>query len=238
MILNSHGAIIRIIMPQTNSKNKKIKNLKDSKESNLKSKKANKQGELANTNNRKKVVKIDMNQIKGKEEAKKKQDNEKLVFQVNDYIVYPSQGIGKIVSIENIKLINQKKPYYIIQIFDKNLTIKIPVENVESTGIRPIIKKNDVKKVLKILEQEQDQLEEDWKIRYQNNLNKIKSGSIYEIAEVCRNLFKRARDKELSLMERRLYETAYALVTGEISYAKGITLEESKNLVSELLSKQ
>ncbi len=236
IILNSHGAIIGIIMPQTNSKSKKSKNLKSKKETKAKNKNLEKTSELEN----KKLVKNDTSQPKekDKEETKKKLENEKLVFQVNDYIVYPSQGIGKIVSIEPIKIMNQKKLYYIIQIFDKNLTIKIPVENVESTGIRPIIKKNDVKKVLKILEQEQDQLEEDWKIRYQNNLNKIKSGNIFEIAEVCRNLYKRARDKELSLMERRLYETAYALVTGEISYAKGITLEESKNLVSELLSKQ
>ncbi|GIX41426.1 MAG: hypothetical protein KatS3mg129_1159 [Leptospiraceae bacterium] len=211
IFLNSLGAIIGIIMPQTNSKSKK-------------SKKTQKKKTEKQTEKNKKT----MEAVKDK----------KLEFQVDDYIVYPSQGVGKIIGIENIKVSNQKRPYYIIQIFDKNLTIKIPVDNVEASGIRHVIDKKDVKKVLKILEQEQDELEEDWKIRYQNNLNKIKSGSIFEIAQVCRNLYKRARDKELSLMERRLYETAYTLVTGEIAIAKNIPIEEAKNLVSELLSKQ
>jgi CarD family transcriptional regulator len=203
IVLNRLGAIIGIIMPQTNPSKKNI--------------------------NKKK-----------KEDKKMETTNKELKweFQVNDYIVYPAQGVGKIIAIENIKLGNKKKPYYIINIFDKSLTVKIPVDNIKASGIRPIIKKTEVKKVLKILEEEQDELEEDWKIRYQNNLNKIKSGSIFEIATVCRNLYKRARDKELSLMERRLYETAYTLVTEEIAIAKEIPLEEAKNLVSELLSKQ
>ncbi|MCS7204413.1 MAG: transcriptional regulator [Leptospiraceae bacterium] len=156
---------------------------------------------------------------------------------MNDYIVYPTQGVGKIIGIEEIKIKNQKKQYYVIEIMEKKLIIKLPVENVEAAGIRNVIDKNEIKKVLKILEQEAEIPEEDWKIRYQNNLQKIKSGSIFEIAKVCRNLYKRAKDKELSLMERRLYETAFSLVTGEIAIAKGISLEESKNLVSDILSK-
>ncbi len=160
-------------------------------------------------------------------------------FQVGDYIVYPSQGIGKIESIEYIKLNKKKDLCYVIKISDKNLTIKIPVENINMVGIRPIISKNDVKKVYKILEQEQEQerIEEDWKIRYQNNLNRIKSGSIFEIAKVCKSLYKRAADKELSLMERRLYETAFSLVAGELSVVKNISIEEAKTIISELLSK-
>lgn len=160
-----------------------------------------------------------------------------LAFDINDYVVYPAQGVGKIIDIETIKVLNQKKLYYVIQFSNNGLRIKVQVDKVEESKIRPVISKNDVKKVLKILEEEEDELEEDWKIRYQNNLAKIKSGSIYEVAKVCRNLFKRARDKELSLMERRLYETAYSLVTSEIAIAKGINLEDAKNLISDLLSK-
>lgn len=160
------------------------------------------------------------------------------LFHVDDYIVYPTQGVGKIIAIEDVEIENQKKPYYVIEIMEKKLKIKIPLDSIDKASIRPIINKNEVKKVLKILEEEPEQFEEDWKVRYQNNLAKIKSGSIFEIAKVCRNLYKRARDKELSLMERRLYETAYNLVTWEIALAKGIGLEESKNLVSEILSKE
>ncbi|MFN3604226.1 MAG: CarD family transcriptional regulator [Leptonema sp. (in: bacteria)] len=177
-----------------------------------------------------------------REKAKKKQNStaihkQKFDYEINDYVVYPSQGVGKIVDLETIKFGNQKKLYYVIQFSNNGLKIKVQTDKVEESNIRPVINKNDVKKVLKILQEEEEELEEDWKIRYQNNLAKIKSGSIYEVAKVCRNLFKRAKNKELSLMERRLYETAYSLLANEISVAKQMNLEDAKNLVSELLSK-
>ena len=112
----------------------------------------------------------------------------------------------------------------------------IPVENSREIGIRSIIKKRDVKKVLDLLQKDEVDTEEDWKIRYQNNMNKIKSGDIYAVAEVCRNLYKRARDKELSLMERRLYESAYNLISNEVALTRGVSVEEASNLISEVLS--
>lgn len=181
-------------------------------------------------------------EMEKREKAKKKQNStaihkQKFDYEINDYVVYPSQGVGKIVDLETIKFGNQKKLYYVIQFSNNGLKIKVQTDKVEESNIRPVINKNDVKKVLKILQEEEEELEEDWKIRYQNNLAKIKSGSIYEVAKVCRNLFKRAKNKELSLMERRLYETAYSLLANEISVAKQMNLEDAKNLVSELLSK-
>lgn len=202
---------------------------------------------MPQTNKKKKSIKEDQENQKVKSDKKeneknvkkesKELKNENLVFNINDFVVYPAQGVGKIIDIETIKVFNQKKLYYVIQFSNNGLRIKVQVDKVEESKIRPVISKNEVKKVLKILEEEEEELEEDWKIRYQNNLAKIKSGSIYEVAKVCRNLFKRARDKELSLMERRLYETAYSLITNEIAIAKGINLEDAKNLISELLSK-
>lgn len=180
------------------------------------------------------------NKSKIKNTKKKEQPsaiNQQNTFKINDYVVYPAQGVGKIIDIEEIKIGNQKKLYYVIQFNANALKIKVQVEKLEETNIRPVISKNEIKKVLKILEEQEDELEEDWKIRYQNNLAKIKSGSLYEVARVCRNLFKRARDKELSLMERRLYEASYSLLTNEIAIAKDISVEDAKNLVSDLLSK-
>jgi CarD family transcriptional regulator len=103
------------------------------------------------------------------------------------------------------------------------MKVMIPVESAKERGIRSIIQKREVKKVLDLLKKDEVDTEEDWKIRYQNNMNKIKSGSIYSVAEVCRNLYKRARDKELSLMERRLYESAYSLITSELALAKSVS---------------
>ena len=123
-----------------------------------------------------------------------------------------------------------------MEIHGTRMKVMIPIENAGIVGIRHIIDKKDVKKVLTLLKKDEVDTEEDWKLRYQNTLNKIKSGSIYEVADVCRNLFKRAYGKELSIMERKLYENAYNLVKMEIALSKGVQPEEAGNLVSDVLA--
>lgn len=123
-----------------------------------------------------------------------------------------------------------------MKIHGSNMRVSIPVENAEAVGLRSIIDKKDIRKVLNLLKKDEIDTEEDWKIRYQNNLNKIKSGSIFEAADVCRNLFKRAYGKELSIMERKLYESAFNLVKMEIALSKGVPAEEAGNLVSDVLA--
>ena len=157
-------------------------------------------------------------------------------FVMGDFIVYPMHGVGEVTGIQKQTILGNKSLCYILEIQSNKMKVVIPVSKAKETGIRAIIKKTDVKKVTNLLQKDEVDTEEDWKIRYQNNLNKIKSGSIYAVAEVCRNLYKRARDKELSLMEKRLYESAYSLITSEIAIAKGITQEEAGNLISDILS--
>lgn len=166
----------------------------------------------------------------------KKESVEETVFAEGDYIVYPMHGVGRVTGIQKQTILGNKTLCYILEIQSNKMKVVIPVNKAKETGIRAIIKKTDVKKVTNLLQKDEVDTEEDWKIRYQNNLNKIKSGSIYSVAEVCRNLYKRARDKELSLMEKRLYESAYNLITSEIAIAKGITQEEAGNLISDILS--
>jgi len=157
-------------------------------------------------------------------------------FKIGDYVVYPMHGVGKINQIQNQVILGKRKQCYILEIVSSKMKVLIPVENAKQIGIRSIIQKKEVKKVLDLLKKEGVDTEEDWKIRYQNNMNKVKSGSIYSIAEVCRDLYKRAKDKELSLMERRLYELAYSLITNELALTREITVEEAGNLISEVLS--
>jgi CarD family transcriptional regulator len=166
----------------------------------------------------------------------KQKSEEEITFAEGDYIVYPMHGIGRVTGIQKQTILGNKTLCYILEIQSNKMKVVIPVNKAKETGIRAIIKKTDVKKVLNLLQKDEVDTEEDWKIRYQNNLNKIKSGSIYSVAEVCRNLYKRARDKELSLMEKRLYESAYNLITSEIAVSKGITQEEASNLISDILS--
>lgn len=157
-------------------------------------------------------------------------------FSVGDYVVYPMHGVGEIQAIQKQVILGKRKECYSLEITSSKMKVLIPVENARTIGLRAIIQKRDVKKVLDLLRKEGVDTEEDWKIRYQNNMNKVKSGSIHSIAEVCRDLYKRAKDKELSLMERRLYESAYNMITNELALAKGMTVEEAGNLISEVLA--
>jgi len=171
--------------------------------------------------------------VKSKKKTKETVEQQ---YSVGDYVVYPMHGVGEIQAIQKQVILGKRKQCYVLEILSSKMKVMIPVENSKEIGIRPIIKKRDVKKVLDLLQKDEVDTEEDWKIRYQNNMNKIKSGSIQAVAEVCRNLYKRAKDKELSLMERRLYESAYSLITSEVALSRGISSEEAGNLISDVLS--
>ncbi|MCX7679241.1 MAG: transcriptional regulator [Spirochaetes bacterium] len=157
-------------------------------------------------------------------------------FKIGDKVVYPMHGVGVIESIEKKVVLGKKNEFYIISIINSGMKVMIPVENANAVGLRSIISKRSVNKVLEQLKKKDTTTEEDWKLRYQNNVEKVKSGSIYEVAEVARDLYRRGKIKELSIMERKLYESAYQLIVHEIALAKEIDVAEAGNLVSEVLS--
>ncbi len=158
------------------------------------------------------------------------------MFKVGDKIVYPMHGVGIIEAIEKKVVLGKRDRFYLITIINSGMKVMIPVEKAETIGIRAIIPKREVNKVLDLLRVKEFITEDDWKLRYQGNIDKVKSGSIYEVGEVARDLYKRGKEKELSIMERKLYENAYQLVIHEIALAKDINIEEAGNLVSEALS--
>ncbi len=155
-----------------------------------------------------------------------------------DKIVYPMHGVGIIENIEKKLVLGKKDDYYIITIINSGMKVMIPVKKADEIGIRSIIGKNEVKKLLKILSSINLETEDDWKIRYQKNIEKVKSGSIFQVAEVARDLFKRGQGKELSIMERKLYESAYNLIVHEVALSKNIDVEEAGNIISESLSEE
>ncbi|MCE9500127.1 MAG: transcriptional regulator [Leptospira sp.] len=145
-------------------------------------------------------------------------------------------GVGAVTEVSKKIILGKKRDCYSLEIQANKMKVMIPVDKAKQVGIRAIISKKEVRKVLNLLMKDEIDTEEDWKIRYQNNMNKIKSGSIYEVADVCRNLFRRANGKELSIMERKLYESAYNLVKTEIALSKGVPQEEAGNIVSDILA--
>lgn len=159
------------------------------------------------------------------------------MFNIEENVVYPMHGVGKVMEIATKTVLNKKKKYYIVELINTKMRVMVPVDNAENIGLRHIVDKKQIPKITKLLQEEYVEQEEDWKIRYQNNLAKVKSGSLTAVAEVCRNLYKRARDKELSVMERKLYESAYSLMLNEVALAKNMSIEDTSNMLSDTLSK-
>lgn len=158
------------------------------------------------------------------------------MYKVGDKIVYPMHGLGIIEAIERKVVLGKRDEFYIITIVNSGMKVMIPVKNADGIGIRSIIGKKEISKVLGLLKKSHQIVEEDWKIRYQNNIDKVKSGSIIQVAEVLRDLYRRGKEKDLSIMERKLYENAYQFVTYEIALCKNIEVEEAGNIVSDALS--
>jgi len=135
--------------------------------------------------------------------------------------VYPAQGVGRIEAIETREISGQKQDYYIMKILENNMTIMIPVNNVETVGVRDIINNEEVANVYAIMKKRDIPPDnQTWNRRYREYMDKIKTGSVYEVAEVLRDLYLLKVDKELSFGERKMLDTAQSLLLTELSIAK------------------
>lgn len=143
------------------------------------------------------------------------------MFEVGDLTVYPAHGVGRIESIETREISGDKQDYYIMKILDNNMIIMIPVDNVSSVGLRDIIDAGEVPKVYDIMKKRDIPADnQTWNRRYREYMEKIKTGSLYEVAEVLRDLYLLKVEKELSFGERKMLDTAKSLLLRELSIAK------------------
>jgi CarD family transcriptional regulator len=150
-----------------------------------------------------------------------KETNGTLVeFKVGDNAVYPGHGVGKVISIDTKEILGQKKTFYSVQILETGMKIMVPLDNAKSVGLRPIISKEEASKVIDILKQTNVKVDnQTWNRRYRDYMEKIKTGSVYEIAAVLRDLFVLKVDKELSFGERKMLDTARGLLMKELTLA-------------------
>ncbi len=140
-------------------------------------------------------------------------------FCVGDNAVYPGHGVGRITAIETKEIMGSKQTFYSLQILETGMKIMIPKNNVKNVGLRPLITKDEAQKVINILK-EPSKVRVDnqtWNRRYRDYMEKIKTGSVYEIAQVLRDLFVLKVDKELSFGERKMLDTARSLLVKELS---------------------
>ncbi|MFO7644436.1 MAG: CarD family transcriptional regulator [Desulfosarcina sp.] len=154
-------------------------------------------------------------------------------FKVGDLAVYPAHGVGRIESIETKVVNGQEHDFYIMKIIENAMVIMIPTWNVESVGLRDLIQKKEVPKIFEVmrLRQEHPIDNQTWNRRYREYMEKIKTGSLFEVAEVFRDLSLLKLTKDLSFGERKLYDTAQNLLVKELSTARNTS---EKTIIKEI----
>ncbi len=149
------------------------------------------------------------------------------MFKIGDLAVYPAHGVGIIERIESQEFSGSSQDFYVMRILDNDMIIMIPTQNVDSVGLREIIGKKEVPKLYSILEKRDVVIDnQTWNRRYREYTDKIKTGSVYEVAEVYRDLLILKIDKELSFGERKMLDTARNLLVKEIALAKKVEEEQ------------
>ena len=153
-------------------------------------------------------------------------------FFKGDLAVYPAHSVGCIESIESKEINGDTMNFYMMKIVENGMVIMIPTSNVESVGLREVIPETEVPEVYKVmLEKAQGADNQTWNRRYREYMDKIKTGSIYDVAEVFRDLFQLKLEKDLSFGERKLLDTAQNLLVQELSTAKDI---DEKSMMQEI----
>lgn len=153
------------------------------------------------------------------------------MYKIGDKVVYPMHGAGIIESIEEREILGERRQYYILKLPVGDMKVMIPISNCLEIGLREVIDNQGVQKVIGILKDNSTNMSANWNRRYRANLEKIKSGDIYEVAEVVRNLINRDREKGLSSGERKMLENARQILISELVLATELEEERAQSLV-------
>lgn len=157
------------------------------------------------------------------------------MFDVGDKIVYPMYGAGVIEEIEESEKSGTKEKYYVIQIPNGNMKIKLSAKKSETMGLRKVEKQDVMIEIIKEASQKTIDMAENWNLRYKENLEKIKTGKLEEVAEVVKNLNKRETERGLSGVEKRMLNNAKQIIISEIIYSYEIEKEKAEELLAKLL---
>lgn len=157
------------------------------------------------------------------------------MFEIGDKVVYPMHGAGIIEAIEEKEVLGSKRQYYIMRMPIGNMKVMVPKDNVSEIGLRSVIGTEDVETVMSILREEDTEMSSNWNHRYRANMEKIKTGNIYEVAEVVRNLVHRDKEKGLSTGEKKMLENARQILVSEMVLAQGKEEDQVESLVEDAL---
>ncbi|MBC7230812.1 MAG: CarD family transcriptional regulator [Actinobacteria bacterium] len=158
------------------------------------------------------------------------------MFRVGDVVVYPHHGAGVIEGISERDVEGEKKTYFVLRMCQGNLKVMVPAENSQEIGLRSVIGQEEVEKVFGILGDEQSPMPSNWNHRYKKNRDKLRSGDIFQVAEVVRNLTLRDREKGLSSGEKRMLVQAREILASELAFAVRVEAEEALRMIEEAFS--
>ena len=158
------------------------------------------------------------------------------MYQVGDKVVYPHHGAGRIMQIEEKEVLGERRTYLTIQILHNDMTVMVPVENADRTGLRSVVDERVVDEVVAVLHGNPTKMPKNWSRRYKHNREKLKTGDIFEVAEVVRNLAVRHADKGLSTGEKQMFSKAKKILASELMYARDTSEEDATEYLECLLT--
>jgi CarD family transcriptional regulator len=157
------------------------------------------------------------------------------VFRKGDKVIYPHHGAAVIEDLTEREFLGEKKKYLVLRLAYGDLTLMVPVDSTDEVGLREVVSKREVKKVLDVLREEESNMPTNWSRRYKTNIEKIRSGDCYQVAEVVRNLAIRESEKGLSAGEKRMLAKARQILVSELVFAVGVDEDKAESMIDKVL---
>ncbi len=158
------------------------------------------------------------------------------MYKVGDKVVYPHHGAGTVIKKDKRKVLGEEREYLTIQILHNDMTVNVPTENADRVGLRKVIDETTVEQVLKALRGSGTTMPKNWNRRFKHNRDKMKTGDIFELAEVVRNLSLRDHEKGLSTGEKQMFVKAKKILASELMYAKAMDEDEAGAWLDDVLA--
>jgi CarD family transcriptional regulator len=157
------------------------------------------------------------------------------LYKVGEKVVYPHHGDGTIVSRDSRQVGDQEREYLTIKILHNDMTVTIPLDSADRVGLRKVIQEETVDQVIEVLQGDGTKMPKNWNRRFKHNRDKMKTGDIFEMAEVVRNLAQRDQEKGLSTGEKQMFSKAKRILASELMYAKNMDEDDAREFLEEVL---
>ena len=159
-----------------------------------------------------------------------------MAFDVGDRVVYPEHGAATVERREMKVAFGEEKEYLVLRLSYGDLMISVPADKTDEVGLRDVVNEDEVEDVFEVLRKKEARMPTNWSRRYKNPEEKLKSGDVYQVAEVVRNLSLREKEKGLSAGEKRMLATARQILVSELSFAMALSADETEAKLDEVLA--